>query len=401
MKLLAVIITAAAAIAGVAAGSMTIKSFNEKGPAAESTQQTAEAVQPSGSFAHNMDMLMPRDKNYMFSPFSIKAALALAANGADGETLKEIENVLQCSDIGSLNGELQALTKRYENLENTEISIADSIWLNTDVADGTSFNKNYAAKVLELFGAEPRNVTNQNAVETLNSWCSEKTKGKIDKIIDDPEFMAALVNAVYFNGKWEYQFNKDATQKSPFTVRNGKNSEIDFMNNTHKYNFYKDKDIKMLELPYSDGKLAMYAYLTDDKRVDITDYFDKLSETEVKVSIPKFKTEYSRELSNDLQTLGMGRVFNGSLADFRKMFEDYSDDTSFYIDKVLHKTYIDVDEEGTEAAAVTAVMMQNLTTSVDEKPKPEEFIADKPFGYCIADRETHEILFMGEYAFAE
>ncbi len=401
MKEAVILVAAVAAALGITAGLQSSTFKNSVGSTAQPAASSEESISADGSFAHNLDMLMPRDKNYMFSPFSIKAALTLAADGADGETLAEMEKVLQSGDINQLNTDIQALTKRYESLEGTELKIADSIWLNTDVANKTVFNKNYAATVMAFFNTEPYTVDSSNAVNSINNWCSEHTNGKIEKIIDRSDFLAALVNAVYFNGKWEYQFDKDVTQKRTFTDRNGNKTDIDFMNKTREYNFYKDNDIKILELPYSDGKLAMYAYLSNDKRIDIAKYFDKLDSTEVKVSIPKFKTEYSAELSADLQKLGLKLAFDPNAADFKKMFEDYSPDDNFYIDEVLHKTYIDVTEEGTEAAAATAVIMKRMTSAVGEKPKPEEFIADKPFGYCIADRETHEILFMGEYAFAE
>lgn len=404
MKEIVLILAAAAASVGIVSGISAYKAgttaedlLSDKTPVSETAAPTAA----SGSFAYNLNTLMPRDKNYMFSPFSIKAALVLAANGADEETLKEFEDVLQGGDLDKLNSDIQTLTNAYEGLEGTEIKIADSIWLNTDVAQGINFNKNYAANVISLFNTEPRSVNNQNAVSAINSWCSTNTNGKITEIINDPNFIAALVNAVYFNGKWEMQFNKDNTKKSTFTDRNGSKKEIDFMNRTGSYRFYKDSDIKILELPYSDGRLAMYAYMSNDKRMDIANYFDKLDSSEVIVSLPKFRTEYSRKLNDDLKALGLVKSFDKYNANFKRMFENYDPDNNFYINEVLHKTYIDVDEEGTEAAAVTAITMRNLATSVDEKPRPEEFIADKPFGYCIADKETNEILFMGEYAFAE
>ncbi|MBQ9518554.1 MAG: hypothetical protein IJR59_01505, partial [Firmicutes bacterium] len=340
MKEIAIIAAAAAAAVGIAAGTNSGTFWDIAEKAAQSITASSAVEDPNcgtmppeerhaltkisanGSFTHNLNTLMPTDKNYMFSPFSIKAALVLAANGADSDTLKQIENVLQSGDINKLNTDIQSLTKTYESLENTEVKIADSIWLNTDVAEGSQFNKDYIATVKKFFNTEPNTVNNGNAVNAINGWCDKHTNGKIKEIIDDPDFMAALVNAVYFNGKWEYQFEKESTAKRTFTDRNGKKTDIDFMNKTHSYNFYKDKDIKVIELPYSDGRLAMYAYLSNDKRVDIEKYFDKLSSKEVIVSIPKFKTEYSRELNDDLQALGITKAFDKYNAEFKKMFEN-------------------------------------------------------------------------------
>ncbi len=398
MKTIVSLIAAATAVTGIVSGC----NYEKFSALPEQTQQqTQQPTVVNGSFSYKMNSLMPTDENYMFSPLSIKAALVLAANGADGKTLEEIEAVLESGDIDTLNKDIQALTKRYESLENTEIKIADSLWLNTDIAGDINFNKTYADNIKKYFGAEPEKVNTANAADKINNWCSDNTNGKITKIIDDSDFIAALVNSVYFNGEWEYPFKSDATEKSTFTDRYGKQTEIDFMNKTHKFNFYKDKDIKILELPYSDGQTAMYAYLTDDKRIDITNYFDRLQSADVIVSMPKFKTEYSRTLNEDLKALGIKAAFEPDNAQFDKMFENQAEGSVFWIDKVLHKTFIEVDEKGTEAAAVTAVTMKTNSIAVAEKPEFEEFIADKPFGYCIADRETHEILFMGEFAFAE
>ena len=345
-------------------------------------------------FAFKMNSLMPKNENYMFSPLSIKMALALAANGADGDTQKEITKALDIDDIEEFNAYAKQLIQNYSNNKNVELAIANSLWLNTQKAPDTEFNADYCKKMLDNYNAAVEKVDYSDAVLRVNSWCSENTKGKIPSIIESPDFAAILANAIYFKGDWAEPFNKDATYKQFFTDRNGKKTETDFMHMEETFEFFEDDDVKILKMPYKGGNTSMYFILSGDKRIDINDYTDKMTYEDVVISIPKFKTEYKRTLNSDLRTIGIDKAFDALSADFKPMFYSEFD---FYIDKVLHKTYIDVDETGTEAAAVTAIVMETAA-AVDPSIK-KEFIADEPFGYAIIDNDTGEILFMGEYAF--
>lgn len=348
-------------------------------------------------FAFELNKLMPDNKNYMFSPLSIKLALALAANGAQGETRQEILSAIGIEDTDEFNGYVKELIQRYSEETGSQIKISNSIWLNTTRAKGMEFDKAYADKMKEYYNADADLVSSDDAVEKINKWCRESTNGKIDGIIDSPDFLAALVNAVYFKGTWSSQFNEIRTKKQTFTDRDGKKTDIDFMHKKQSFGYYEDDNLKMLELPYR-GRAAMYIVLNGDKPVgDISEYIDKIQYCDVNVAIPKFNIKFDTKLNDMLSKLGINTAFDDKKADLYSMFGKYSDDVRFYIDSVLHKTYIDVDENGTEAAAVTAVITG--AASLAPVTEPKEFVADKPFTFIIADND--EILFMGEYAYAK
>ncbi len=395
--------------------------YTEPAQPSEPTRLEVDLTDMKGDnkLAYSLNELMPTDKNYMFSPVSIKMALALAANGADGETRAEILNAAGIDDLEKYNEYAQNLISAYaavsdeeekpkksdeyemygEKHEKTQLSIANSVWLNKDKADGISFLDSYISGVQKYYYAEASAVDNNDAVNKINSWCSAKTKGKIPSIIDSPEFLAALVNAVYFKAEWVNQFDEYATREDKFTDRNGSTQTVDFMQQTEDFAYYEDNDIQLVKMPYSGGRASMYVALSGDKRVDITPYIEKMNVETVHIKMPKFKIEYSETINSMLNKLGIEKAFVGGKADFTKMLQGGTNE--FYISKVLHKTYIDVDENGTEAAAVTAMMLEAACIADPEEPVIKEFIADKPFGYYIIDNDTKEILFMGEYAFAK
>lgn len=215
-------------------------------------------------------------------------------------------------------------------------------------------------------------------------------------MIQDADFLSALVNAVYFKGTWREQFKTNATAPDTFTSRDGSEKELDFMNQTGYFRYYEDDMVQMVRLPYEDRDIAMYIAMPSARAADLDRYVEKMDTEYVKLSIPKFKIEYEEKLNDMLGELGMKQAFSDQNTEFTKMIDDYP--LNIFIDKVIHKTYIDVDENGTEAAAVTAVI--NAAGSA-MPPEPVSFVADKPFTYFIYDEANGEILFMGEYAFAE
>lgn len=434
MDLLQILFTAAVAAAAAGgvnlAGEMLTEPPAYIEPAQRSAAQAEQSVQTlqqgdvkdmkgNNKLAYSLNALMPADKNYMFSPLSIKMALALAANGADGETRTQILNAAGIDDLDKYNTYAQNLISAYaaisgdgsqksdkydaygEKHEKTQLSIANSVWLNKDEAaarGGIAFADSYINAMRGFYNADASEVSYADAVNKINTWCSSKTNGRIPSVIDSPEFLAALVNAVYFKAEWAHQFEEYATHKDAFTDRNGKAQTVDFMSQTEYFNYYEDDDIQIVKMPYSGGGAAMYVVLSGDKRVDITPYIPKMSGMDVHIKMPKFKIEYSETINGMLNKIGIEKAFIGSQADFTKMLKGGANE--FFISKVLHKTYIDVDENGTEAAAVTAIMLDTCAAEPEELVI-KEFIADRPFGYYIIDENTSEILFMGEYAFAE
>lgn len=349
------------------------------------------------SFAWELNKLMPKDKNYMFSPLSIKMALSMAAVGADGKTKEEILKTLNIDDLNDYMELSQKLIKDYSENDRVSLSIANSIWLNDDYYPGANFAESYEKAIKEYFDGTSNKVNNKDAVEKINSWVDEKSKGKIKEIIEDSDFLAYLVNAIYFKGEWAIQFKEEATKPDDFTDKNGIITEIDFMNIEDYYSYYGDDSLQIIKLPYKDGKTSMYIALSDLNDLDFTNYINKMERRKVALSFPKFKTELSIGLNSVLKDLGIREAFNPDKANLKPMFIDINENP--FISDVIHKTFIEVDENGTEAAAVTAVGIK--LTSLPIMEEPVIFKADKPFTYFIYDEENNEILFMGKQAFAK
>lgn len=358
------------------------------------------------SFADKLNAQMPQDKNYMFSPFSIKMALAMAANGADGATKDEILKALDIDDLDAYNKNVKQTLERYSKSDALKLNVANSIWLNSDNTK-EKFVKDFSDKMKEFFSAESDVVTRANALDKINGWVKDKTNDKISSIINENnlDFMAMLINAVYFKGSWLKDFSESATADDTFTDRDGNNVQIPFMNQTDYFRYARINDTEVVEMPYlaydenSDGSkkidmdISMYL-IKSDKDINAEEILNsaEMNRNYVRLSLPKFKTEYGTSLKGMLGELGIDTAF-GEMADFDKMLGE----KNLQLTDVLHKTYINVDEKGTEAAAVTAAMAG--ATSMPPEPVSVKF--DKPFTYVIMDNTTKDILFMGEYAFAK
>lgn len=337
---------------------------------------------------------MPQKENYMISPLSIKMAMMMAANGADGETQKEILNAFDVEDIGDYNNYSKEIIKKYNSNEKVKLNIANSIWLNTDNEVLAEFDSEFREIIEEYFDGIANKVNNTNAVELINNWCSEKTNEKINEIIDSSDFFAALVNALYFKGEWANQFKEYNTAKDNFTAFDNSKVEKDFMNQIGNFDYYEDDTMKMVELPYKDYNTSMYVILPKTKELDIENAINGMEIKKVHIKLPKFKVEFSETLNEMLKKMGIEKAFSAEFAEFNdKMFDNVLENV--YIDRVLHKTFIEVDENGTEAAAVTADIMI-LSAAIKPVEEVKEFIADRPFIFFIRDNESGAVLFMGE-----
>jgi len=365
------------------------------------------------SFADKMYVNMPEDSNYMFSPLSVKMALMMAANGASGKTQTEILDTINVVDIEHYNRCIELMMEDYSQSELLKMNIANSIWINSDNTS-QRFSTDYDKKLAEVFDASSGIVNNKSAEKEINEWVNEKTEGKIPTIIteDNADFWAMLVNAVYFKGRWQNEFNKGATKKDDFYSRDGKATSIDFMNDTSWMNYSKKDGITIVELPYltreeifdENGEyvetkklegvnISMYLMMSDKEfRPEEVLYEPELKSKYIALSVPKFDIEYSVELNDVLKTIGIKKAFEID-AEFSSMFNG----GNMWLDSTIHKTYIKVDEEGTEAAAVTAGGMGGSSLP----PEPLEIKYNKPFTFVIKDNINGEILFLGEYAFAE
>ena len=368
--------------------------------------QVTEAM----SFADKLNAQMPMDKNYMFSPLSIKMALGLAANGAEGETQEEILEALGYESVDELNNLSKNLIDKYSASDKIRFDAANSIWINKSNTT-QEFSEEYKTLVNKFYNAEAKTVTNSDAVSEINDWVKEKTNGKIAGVIDNNNFWAMLVNAIYFKGMWEDDFYKGATKKDEFTNADGTKGEIDFMNKTDWIYYADTGESEIITLPYKtsfyyldengeeviernrDLSAKMYVIVPDgevDVESEINKAKDSYKYTYMNLALPKFEVEYRAQMSNALKEIGINKAFSQD-AEFEKMFNE----GSMSLTDIIHKTYIKVDEEGTEAAAVTAIAMAGNSMP----PEPVEFKVNKPFYFAVTVDD--EILFMGRYAYAE
>ena len=346
------------------------------------------------------------EKNIMISPLSISLALAMTYNGADGATKEAMENTLHLHGLSTTD-----INKSYKSLINALLSvdpkvimeIANSIWYREDFSVEESFlniNKTYYdAEVAKLNFSDPASV------DIINQWVSDKTHDKIDKIIEqiNPLDVMFLINAIYFKGTWKYEFDEDDTHEALFYDESGSSiGNVQMMMLEGDFNYNSNDLFHAIELPYGQGNYSMIVMLPQSG-VSIDSLVNTMSIDKWKiwmegfynrpdfdVFLPKFTFEFEKGLKEILSQLGMGIAFdpNGN-ADFSKI----NPDVYLYISSVKHKTFIEVNEEGTEAAAVTSVTFG--TTSIGPS---NEFRADHPFIFVISEKFTNAIMFMGKVA---
>lgn len=354
----------------------------------------------SSSYESDFDFMkyMPKDQNYMISPFSIKMAMMMAANGANGYTQKEILSALGVSSIDEYNQKASDIITRYNSNKDVNLNVANSIWLNKTEATGANFKDTYKKIISDFYKGVAREENADIIASKINDFIAKETNNKITNVLPTErpaDFLSALVNTIYFKGSFENQFDTANTKKDTFTDRNGNKSEIDFMNQTKHFGYYENDGVQMLKMNYSGRDIAMYILLNDDdKDVDINDIISKMEYKKVSVSMPKFKTEFTKSFVDVLKQMGINIAFT-NVADFSNMF----DNVEVHISDVIHKTFIEVDENGTEAAAATVILIAKSSLPMPEEIK--EFKANKPFTYFIRDEVSGEILFLGEYAFAK
>lgn len=340
----------------------------------------------------------PND-NIFISPASVAIALDMVYNGAKGETQQAIAQTLELQGMSSqeLNQANAALKATLKNLDpKVQLSIANSLWAREDEPFKAEFIQNiqsfYQVEVKKL------NFSNPTASSIINDWVKQSTNGRINKIVDrvEPDTIFLLLNAIYFKGNWTEPFAKEATQTRPFTLLNGTYKQIPMMRQQKLgvFPYYENEMFQAIGLPYGEGRLSMYIFLPHPG-ISLKTFYANLSAEnwqkwmnqfdfsvgEIKLSLPRFKLEYSIELKDVLKALGMEIAF-GSEADFSAMTP-----SSLWLNKVKHKSCVEVNEEGTEAAAVTAVG--------GVRSGPIEMSVDRPFFLAIRDNQTGSILFMG------
>ncbi len=345
-----------------------------------------------------------KNKNMVISPLSISTILAMTQNGADNETKQEMINCLGLKDISDkdINEQYYSLLDYFNNLKFTNLKAANSIWVNNGINLNSDFknitNKYYVSQI------NSEDFKNLNTANKINQWVDVATNGQIKKIIDNiGEYDdAILINSLYFKGRWSEEFSPSNTKKEEFTLSSGEKINVDNMEGRGHINYLKGDNFQAISLPYNDG-IEMDIFLPDQS-VNIDNFisgitkgnFDKwigsFKSTDVVQQIPKFKMEYDTDLKDTLEALGMKQAFDINKANFTKFESNAEDGKPLYIGKVEHKACISVDEQGTEAAAVTAEIMAGAAPPEN----PVEFKVNRPFIFAIRDSKTGVILFMGK-----
>ena len=345
-----------------------------------------------------------QDKNIFISPFSVSVALAMTLNGAAGETEQAMTNTLQLHGLDS-----ESINTGYAGLRQTlltsdpkvTLTIANSLW----ARQGFSFKPDFLQRNTQFFGAEISTLDfdNSSASKTINQWVDINTNGKIQKIVGDqidPITVLFLINAIYFKGTWQKEFDPSKTREGPFHLANGDEKQVPMMRQQRWYPYYREENFQAISLAYGDGQMSMYIFLPD-RESDLNIFLENLNaeswenwmsqfhEQDVSLVMPKFKLEYGKTLNDPLKALGMDVAFDPELADFSRMAS--LEFGNLYIEKVVHKTFVEVNEEGTEAAAATSVEVGVKSVP----PPPISFSVDRPFFFAIRDNETKTVLFMG------
>lgn len=344
-----------------------------------------------------------QNQNVFISPFSVSTALTMTLNGASGETEQAMTDTLQLQNIGNdaINNSFSQLLQQLQTSDpKVTLTIANSLWANQNFQFKQDFlqrNENYFdAEVSTLDFLDP------NTLNTINQWVNTNTNGKIPEILEEIESNAVLflINAIYFKGVWQTEFDPAKTQDGDFYLTDGSTKQVPMMNRQGMYPIYYGDNVAAINLPYGEGRMGMYIFLPSQKSnlndfvgdlnaADWENWMTQFQEQDISIRIPKFKIEYgTKELNDALTSLGMGVAFDEDRADFSRMATLEKPSANLYIDKVAHKTFIEVNEEGSEAAAATSV-------TIGVKSLPRMFIVNKPFFFAIRDNETQTVLFMG------
>jgi serine protease inhibitor len=339
-------------------------------------------------------------KNIMISPLSVSYALGMTYNGAANTTMDAFIDVLHFDNLTK-----QEVNESYKDLmtqiiqldEDVELSIANSIWYkegaNDVLEDFISTNENYFdAAIKELDFSDPKSV------DIINNWIESKTNDKIKDMLDAIPLDAYmyLINAIYFNASWKYEFDPDDTYTGDFTLEVGNTKQVDYMKIEENFYYTYTEEYAAVELPYGDSAFSMVAMLPSEENsvdklitklnLDSWNTRKQFSSTQkVLVEIPKFSYEFKDLLNVPLINLGLGVAFSEGAN-----FSGITDNANLYISRVIHQSFIDVNEEGTEAAAATIVELRENATL------PTSIKFDKPFLYVIKENSTGAILFMGK-----
>lgn len=360
----------------------------------------AKIASSGNEFAFNLyrEVQDPEPANTFISPLSVGYALGMALNGATEETRQSILNTI---DFGSLSADevntaYRDLTSLLLSMDNqTKISIANSVWNHHDFTVKNSFSNiitqyyNGTVQALNFRAPETRN--------TINNWVENKTNGKIKDLLGEisPDEVMFLINAIYFKSNWSYQFDKSKTHKAPFTKLDGSNAEVNMMfSKGVSLSRYQNENFTLIDIPYGNEQFRMTLVVPSQPQNfsevvnsisagSLSQWLEQSDTLTCELEIPKFKMTWKNDLKESLGEMGM--LMHG----FPDFFEE---EPSLAISRVIHQSFIEVNEEGSEAAAATAIGVE-LTSAT---PTPQRITIDRPFLFLIRESHSSVVLFIGQ-----
>ena len=370
------------------------------------TAMAPQAIESSNEFGLELftKVAESENKNLMLSPLSASTALTMLLNGCGGDTYTQLQGALKYPagmTISDINEAYKSLVEQLLNADpKVKLALANAIFYRNGFVVKDPFlnvmNNDYKAYIKGLDFSAP------SALTTINKWASDNTNGKIPEVLQEISAQAVMfiMNALYFNGDWSYQFDKSLTQERPFYPDGGSSVNVSTMNGEVGSKIVSGNGFKVIEMPYGrtnftmivivpDGTLGtFYPSFTNESWNQITSNLDQMTEFgKANVFMPKFKFSYEKYLNDQLQSMGMVDAFIPFQADLSSI-----SDASIYVSFVKQNTFVEVDEEGTEAAAVTTIGIE--VTSFP--PQPTQFVIDKSFIFAIRERTTNTLMFIGQ-----
>lgn len=380
-------------------------------PEVRMPDQAGKVVEGNNQFALDLySKLRDVPGNLFFSPYSISTALAMTSGGARGPTLDEMARTLHLpAGSGEIHPAIASIGKALNagiSGRGYQLSVANRLW----GQQGSHFRPDFLALTRDAYGAELAPVDFARQTEParlkINAWVEDRTRGKIRDLIQpgdlDPMTRLVLANAIYFKGDWSSPFDKGKTREAPFHAPGGRDVRVPLMNRRSRLAIREGDGMKILGLPYGAGDLSMVVLLPDaadglpalEARLtagNVAGWLGGLREAEVDVFLPRFAMDSRFKLAGVLRSVGMARAFTPGRADFSGI----SSEADLYLSEAVHQAFVDVNEEGTEAAAATSIISQ-----APSPPPPPAilFRADHPFVFLIRDDRTGSILFLGRLA---
>ena len=386
---------------------MTVK------PLSAAVLETAD-YQPDESFSNNYCNFaaelfkesctesIKNGENVMISPESVMFAFGMAANGAQGDTLKQIEDTLGGTPLDELNNALQYHTNKLEMNTSVDFNVANSVWVRDD-ADCIQIKQDFCDKLKKTYDAdtylEPFDI---NTRDNINAWVSKNTNNMIPMIIDEiPEdSVSYIINAIAFEGKWDAEYEDDQIKENKkFKNSKGKREKVTMLY-SEEHTYFEDEDVTGF-LKYYDNREYAFMAMLPKKGTKLADFVSNLDGEKIKhyqntygdkvnVCIPEFSFDYDNELSDDLKAMGMELPFSPN-ADFSAMADTGTG--GLYIDRVLHKTHVELDRYGTKASAATAA--EDMVLGIEKPEKPKTVYLDRPFAFAIIDTQNGMPIFIG------